>query len=55
MGVANYLKYNYPKALNGSAKERYKLENPHDAGMAILGKSLCDFIKMTIALNTENT
>jgi hypothetical protein len=36
-------------ALNGSAKGRYKLENPHDAGMAVLGKSISDFIK--IALN----
>ncbi|WP_149912536.1 hypothetical protein [Sphingobacterium cavernae] len=31
-------------ALNGSAKSKYKLENPHDAGMAILGISLGDFI-----------
>jgi hypothetical protein len=38
-------------ALNGSAKERYKLENPHDAGMAVLGKSLSDFIKMALDLN----
>ncbi|WP_201596034.1 hypothetical protein [Psychrobacter vallis] len=33
-------------ALNGSAQNRYKLENPHSAGMAILGKSLSDFIKI---------
>lgn len=33
-------------ALNGSAQNRYKLENPHDAGMAILGVSLSNFIKM---------
>jgi hypothetical protein len=39
----------YDYALNGSAKGRYKLENPHDAGMAILGKSLSEFT--TIALN----
>lgn len=31
-------------ALNGSAKGRYKLENPHDAGIAILGISLGEFI-----------
>lgn len=37
-------------ALNGSAKGRYKLENPHDAGMAILGKSIGDFIKMALEL-----
>ncbi|RXG30567.1 hypothetical protein [Leeuwenhoekiella palythoae] len=40
-------------ALNGSAKGRYKLENPHDAGMAILGKSLADFIKMALDLNKD--
>lgn len=39
-------------ALNGSAQGRYKLENPHDAGMAILGKSISDFIKMAFELNT---
>ena len=33
-------------ALNGSAKGRYKLENPHDAGMAIIGKSLSKFIEI---------
>lgn len=37
-------------ALNGSAKGRYKLENPHDAGMAILGKSISDFITMALEL-----
>ncbi len=36
-------------ALNGNAKGRYKLENPCDAGMAILGKSFGEFI--TIAMN----
>lgn len=40
-------------ALNGSAKGRYKLENPHDEGMAVLGKSLSDFIKMALDLNNE--
>lgn len=38
-------------ALNGSAKGRYKLENPHDAGMAVLGKSIGDFIKIALELN----
>ncbi|MBX0289179.1 YebY family protein [Hymenobacter sp. HSC-4F20] len=33
-------------SLNGAAKGKYKLENPHDAGMAILGKSLNDFINI---------
>lgn len=40
----------YDYALNGAAKGRYKLENPHDAGMAILGKGLGDFITMALAL-----
>jgi len=40
----------YDYALNGAAKERYKLENPHEAGMAVLGKSIGDFIKMTLEL-----
>ncbi len=40
----------YDYALNGSAKGRYKLENPHDAGVAILGKSIGDFIKMALEL-----
>lgn len=31
-------------SLNGAAKSRYKLENPFDAGMAILGKSIQPFI-----------
>ena len=38
-------------ALNGAAKGRYKLENPHDAGMTILGKSIGDFIKMALELD----
>lgn len=38
-------------ALNGSAKGRYKLENPHDAGMAVIGKSISDFIQMALQLN----
>lgn len=33
-------------ALNGSAKGKYKLDNPHDAGMAILDKPFADFIKI---------
>ena len=37
-------------ALNGSAKGRYKLEFPQDAGMAILGKSLSPFIEMALKL-----
>lgn len=40
-------------ALNGSAQGRYKLENPHEAGMAILGKSYSDFRDMAFKLNDE--
>jgi hypothetical protein len=40
-------------ALNGSAQGRYKLENPHEAGMAILGKSYSDFRDMAFKLNKE--
>lgn len=36
--------------LNGAAQNRYKLENPHDAGMAILGVSLSNFISIAMAL-----
>ncbi len=34
----------YDYALNGAAKGRFKLENPHDAGRAIIGKSIGCFI-----------
>jgi hypothetical protein len=37
-------------ALNGSAQGRYKLESVHDAGMAILGKSLSPFIQIALDL-----
>jgi hypothetical protein len=40
-------------ALNGSAQGRYKLENVHDAGMAILGKSIGPFIQMALQLGEE--
>jgi len=40
-------------ALTGSASGRYNLEFPNKAGMAILGKSLSDFTKMTFDLNNE--
>ena len=42
----------YDYALNGAAKGKYKLENPHDAGAAIIGKSFGEFIN--IALNLGN-
>lgn len=38
-------------ALNGAAQGRYKLEAVHDAGMAILGKSISPFIDMALNLN----
>jgi len=37
-------------ALNGAAVSRYKLEHVHDAGMAILGKSVSPFIDMALKL-----
>ena len=40
-------------ALNGSAQGRYKLENAHDAGMAILGKSVGPFIQMALELGED--
>lgn len=40
-------------ALNGSAKARYKLEDAHDAGMAVLGKSIGPFINMALKLGEE--
>lgn len=41
----------YDYALNGAAQGRYKLEAVHDAGMAILGKSISPFIDMALNLN----
>ena len=40
-------------ALNGSAQGRYKLESTHDAGMAILGKSVGPFIQMALKLGHD--
>lgn len=40
----------YDYALNGAAKGRYKLDLPHDAGVAILGKSIGDLIQMALSL-----
>ena len=36
----------YAYALNGTARSRYKLPSAHDAGVAILGKSVGPFIAM---------
>ncbi|OUC15295.1 MAG: hypothetical protein B0A82_08070 [Alkalinema sp. CACIAM 70d] len=40
-------------ALNGAAAGRYKLESVHDAGIAILGKSVEPFIQMALQLGEE--
>lgn len=40
----------YDYALNGAAKGRYKLEDVHEAGMAILGVSIGPFISMALEL-----
>ncbi|RXR17349.1 hypothetical protein EQG63_11210 [Flavobacterium amnicola] len=37
-------------ALNGTAKGRYKLENPKDAGMVMMDKDSGDFIKLALDL-----
>ena len=41
----------YDYALNGAASGRYKIEDPHEAGVAILGKSVSEFRDMTFELN----
>lgn len=40
----------YDYALNGAASGKYKLETPHEAGMAIIGKSVSDFIQIALHL-----
>ena len=45
---------NFDYALNGAAKGRYKIEDVHEAGMAILGKSVGPFIDMALKLGEEN-
>ena len=40
----------YAFALNGSARSRFRFPDPHEAGVAILGKSIGPFIEMTFAL-----
>lgn len=44
---------NHDYALNGAAKGRYKLEDVHEAGMAILGKSVGPFIDMALKLGED--
>ncbi len=40
----------YDYALNGSAKSRFKLDDAHEAGQAILGKGTGDFISLALEL-----
>ena len=37
-------------ALNGAARSRFNIPNPHDAGVAVLGKSISSFISMASTL-----
>jgi hypothetical protein len=43
----------YDFALNGAAKGRYGYPYPHDAGIAILGKSIGPFIDMAFSLSSK--
>ena len=40
----------YAFALNGAARSRFKIPFPHDAGLAVLGRSVGPFINMAFAL-----
>ncbi len=42
----------YDFALNGAARSRFKLPFAHDAGMAVLGKSIGPFIEMALGLSS---
>lgn len=44
----------YDYALNGAAKGRFKLEDVHEAGMAILGKSIGPFIDSALDLGKKS-
>ena len=44
----------YDFALNGSAKTRYGFPDPHDAGVAILGRSVGPFIDLAFSLAEGN-
>ena len=37
-------------ALNGAARGRFKIDDVHGGGMAILGKSIAPFIKIAFEL-----
>ena len=40
----------YDFALNGAARSRFNLPDPHDAGVAVIGKSIGPFIDMALDL-----
>lgn len=42
-------------ALNGAAKDRFGIKSAHESRVAILNKSIGDFIKMTLELNGAST
>ena len=43
----------YAFALNGAAQSRFKMPFPHDAGLAVLGKSVGPFIDMAFELSKD--
>ena len=43
----------YAFALNGAAQSRFKMPFPHDAGLAVLGKSVGPFFEMAFALREK--
>ena len=44
----------YAFALNGAAEAYYRILSPHDAGLAILGKSISPFIDLAFSLCSES-
>lgn len=44
----------YAFSLNGAARSHFKIPCPHDAGVAVLGKSVGPFIDMAFALSKES-
>lgn len=44
----------YAFALNGSARSRFGMPDPHDAGVAVLGKSVGPFIDAALGLGIES-
>lgn len=45
----------YAFALNGAAASRFKIPFPHDAGLAVLGKSVGPFIEMAHLLQKNGS